>query len=173
MAMKTRRRENRLLWYESAGFGLILALAWLDEFADVPHWLFGGPIHVRDWRDSAVESVVIILIWAVVFIATKRLLSHLHYLEDFLKVCAWCRKVGHGDKWMQIEQYFSEGLSMGTSHGVCPECLEKLKTETSEFRKAEIESRAAEAGGQPTEASVPVKPFPAVSDSGPPNAKAA
>jgi hypothetical protein len=169
--MKTRHRENRLLWYESAGFGLILALAWLDEFTNLPYLFFGGQTHVCDWRDSATESVLIILIWATVFIATRRLLTHVRYLEDFLKVCAWCRKVGHEDKWMQIEEYFAEGLNLGTSHGVCPECLEKLKHETSQFRKAQIEAQAAKEARQAAEAVTHEKPASAANETAASNGK--
>jgi len=131
--MKIRKSGSWVLWYECVGFGLLLVLAWLDELVDLPHLLLGGHPHVSDLRDSFVETVPIILIWGVVFILTRRLLAHLHYLEGFLRVCAWCRKVGYHGKWMRLEDYFAEGFRIETTHGMCPECLKKFEEDTKEF----------------------------------------
>ena len=70
------------------------------------------------------ETVVTLAVWLPVFVLTKRLVAHLYYLEGFLRVCAWCRKIGHEDKWFPIEEYFSKGFAIKTSHGICPKCAE-------------------------------------------------
>jgi hypothetical protein len=135
--MKVRRGASRVLWYESIGFGLILLLAWLNKAVDLPELLLGTDAAASKWRDGFIETILILLIWAFVISLTKRLVEQLHYLEGLLRICAWCRKVGHGEKWMKLEDYFAEGFHIGTTHGVCPECLKKLEDDTKEFYKNE------------------------------------
>jgi len=119
-----------VIWYECLGFGFILFLSWLNKLVDLPHLLVGGEAHVSKWRDSAIETMLILLIWAFVISQTKRLVARLHYLEGLLRVCAWCRKVGHNGKWMTLERYLAEGLHIGTTHGVCPDCRKKIEQDT-------------------------------------------
>jgi len=69
--------------------------------------------------------MIILLVWAWVHAATRRLLKRLYYLEDFLRICSWCRKVCHDGKWMALEQYFSSKFATPTTHGMCPECMHK------------------------------------------------
>ena len=90
------------------------------------------------------ETILILLIWAFVHSLTRRLVARLHYLEGMLRVCAWCRKVGHGERWMELEQYFAEDFQIGTTHGVCPECLKKLEEDTKQFYRSEGQVPKAE-----------------------------
>ncbi|HEV2394249.1 MAG TPA: hypothetical protein VG146_18005 [Verrucomicrobiae bacterium] len=120
---------------------MILLLSWLNEAVDLPHLLIGGEAHMSKWRSGAMETVLILLIWAFVHSLTKRLVDRLHYLEGMLRVCAWCRKVGYGEKWMRLEEYFAEGFQVRTTHGVCPECLKKLEDDTKEFHRAQLQAQ--------------------------------
>jgi len=131
--MKVVKSGSRVLWYESLGFGLILVLSWLNRLIDLPRLVIGGDPTISKWRDSFIETMLILLIWAFVHSLTKRLVDRLQHLEGMLRICAWCRKVGHGDKWMRLEEYFAEGLHIGTTHGVCPECLTALEEDTRHF----------------------------------------
>jgi hypothetical protein len=72
------------------------------------------------------RTVVIVCVWAVVHIATHRLLKRLHHLEEYLRVCAWCRKMDHQGKWVTMEDYFQSAFATQASHGVCPECSRTL-----------------------------------------------
>jgi hypothetical protein len=68
-----------------------------------------------------------VIVWLVVIILTKRLMRRLFYLDGFLRVCAWCRKIGHEDKWTTLENYFVTGFSIKTSHSICPKCQEAME----------------------------------------------
>lgn len=113
-----------ILWYETAGFALIILLSWLDELLNLPFLIFGGVPH-SEWRESALETVIILAVWVVVISLTRTILKRLHYLEGLLRMCAWCRKVNDGDEWVSTEEFFSRKFSMQTSHGMCPACAEK------------------------------------------------
>ena len=136
--MKVRKSGSRVLWYESLGFGLILFLSWFNKFVDLPLLFTAGDARLAKWRDGFIETMLILLIWAFVHSLTKRLVQRLHYLEGMLKICAWCRKVGHDDRWMRLEEYFAEDFHIGTTHGVCPECMKKLEEDTRQFHRAQV-----------------------------------
>jgi hypothetical protein len=142
--MNVRKSWRRVLVYECIGFGLLIAFAWFDEFRGLPQFLFGGDRHLNDWRDSAMATLVIVYVWAIVFGLTFRLVQRLQNLEDMLRVCAWCRKIGFHNKWLKMEEYFDEGFHMHTTHGMCPDCLRKVQDDTVEIKKRELE--AAEGG---------------------------
>ena len=137
--MKFLRSASRVLWYESIGFVILIGLSWTDEIQGLSQALFGGAPHTRDWRDSAFQTLVIIYIWAIVWGLTRTLLQRLHDLGTYLKLCAWCRKVGHRGKWMKIEEYFKEDFRIPTTHGMCPDCRKKMEEETAEFRRINLE----------------------------------
>lgn len=130
--MKIQKSGSWVLWYECIGFGLLLLLLWLNELGDIA-WLVGGEPHVCDLREGAVETVLIMAVWAGVFLPTRRLVAHLLYLEGFLRVCSWCRRVGYQGEWIKVEEYFARGFHVSTTHGVCPECLKKLEEDTRQY----------------------------------------
>jgi hypothetical protein len=125
---RTKRRENSILWIEAFGFSLIIALSWLTEAMRIPYLIFDEPF-APNWRRAILRTVVVLAIWAWVHWATRRLLKRLHYLEEFLRICGWCRKVEHDGEWMPMENYFNSKFATKTSHGMCPECLQKKRDE--------------------------------------------
>jgi hypothetical protein len=117
-------KENSILWIEAFGFSLLIVLCWLTELVRIPHVLFGESF-TPDWRRAALRTVVMVLVWTWVHLATRRLLQRLHYLEEFLRVCGWCRKVCDDGEWLTMEAYFNSKFATRTSHGMCPECLKR------------------------------------------------
>lgn len=117
-------KENSILWIEASGFSLLIALCWLTELVRIPHALFGEAF-TPDWRRAALRTLVLLLVWTSVHLATRRLLKRLHYLEEFMRICGWCRKVCHDGEWLTLEDYFNSRFATRTSHGMCPECLKK------------------------------------------------
>jgi len=119
--MTNLKKPQRILWYENIGFLAIIILSWANELLDLPHYVFGGVTRVN-WRESAMETFLVLIVWVSVHVVTRKLLARLYYLESSLRMCAWCRKVAHEDEWLPMEQYFERGFSVRTSHGMCPDC---------------------------------------------------
>jgi hypothetical protein len=134
--MQTKRREF-ILWIEGFAFGLIILLGWLTEILRVPHFLFAEPA-VANWGRPLLKTLVVVSVWTAVHIATRRLLNRLHHLEEYLRICAWCRKMDHEGEWMTIEDYFGSAFATKTSHGVCPECSRNLEKSVSGGRVATV-----------------------------------
>jgi hypothetical protein len=48
-------------------------------------------------------------------------------LEGIIPICMYCKKIRDDRKsWHQLEQYITENSEARFSHGVCPECREKM-----------------------------------------------
>ena len=50
-------------------------------------------------------------------------------MTDALPICMGCRKVRDHDLWLQIELYLDSHPDLKFSHGLCPECAERLYSE--------------------------------------------
>lgn len=125
--MKKIEKPQRILWVENVGFLAIIFMSWVDDLDlfHYSHHIYGADLPFN-WVETAVATVFVLLVWLLVHVSTRKLLARLHYLESYLKVCAWCRKIGHGDDWLSMEQFFSSELDIKTNHGICPECSRKL-----------------------------------------------
>ena len=132
--MKKLKGRNSILWVEAGGFSFLIVMSWLTEIFRIPHYLFGESF-VPNWHRAILRTVVIILIWAWVYVLTRRLLKRLHYLEDFLRICSWCRRVCYNNEWLALENYFNSKFATRTSHGMCPDCLKKKVAELAEQEK--------------------------------------
>jgi phosphoserine phosphatase RsbU/P len=57
-------------------------------------------------------------------------LSRVKQLQGLLPICAYCKKI-RDDKnyWHKVETYIGTYSEVRFSHGICPECTEKLKAE--------------------------------------------
>ena len=123
--MSKIEKPQRILWYENLGFLAIIIMAWLDNLLNFSHQLYGAGAQSH-WVETAVETIIVLLVWLPVHVSTRKLLARLHYLESYLRICAWCRKIGRGDDWLDMEEYFANELDIKTSHGICPECKQKV-----------------------------------------------
>jgi hypothetical protein len=121
---KKKRSARELLWFEIAGFGLIIALSWADELFGAAARLLGRP-HRADIGEAIVESLVTLLVAIPIVIHTRRVVSRPFYFEGFLRVCAWCKNVEHQGDWIPVGEFFQERFETATSHGMCPVCFSK------------------------------------------------
>jgi hypothetical protein len=103
--MTTQTNHSRILLYEGIGFFLIVVFSWLSELSDLPRFV-GATQYVPNWRESALETIIVLLVATPVMILTRRFGTRLHYVEGFLRVCAWCKKMEHNSKWISLEEFF-------------------------------------------------------------------
>jgi hypothetical protein len=132
---QTRAKWNFILWNENVGFSLMIVLSWLTELFHIPHLVFGEAF-TPNWQRALLRTFVIMLIWGWVHLVTKRLLRRLYHLEEFLRICGWCRKVCSNDEWLTTEKYFNSKFATHTTHGMCPECLQKSKLELEQKKNS-------------------------------------
>jgi hypothetical protein len=76
----------------------------------------------------------------------QKALSEVKTLRGYLPTCSNCKKVRNDQGyWLQIEAYIQEHSEARFSHGICPECAEKLYPEYPPHH----EEGAGEAPGGP------------------------
>jgi hypothetical protein len=58
---------------------------------------------------------------------TRQLTSQIETLQSLLPICAWCKKVRNDSGyWFQIEKYITTHSNARITHGICPECRNKM-----------------------------------------------
>lgn len=68
-------------------------------------------------------------IWARLHVA-GRILNYtreIRQLQDLLPICMYCKKIREDEVyWTQIEEYIATRTGAGFSHGICPDCYNKV-----------------------------------------------
>ena len=116
------RYEKVILGLELIGFAIVLAILWLDEYVDVPFRFLGALKTPPRPQEFWFEALAVLLVATAVVLATLWVFRRLRFLENFIQVCAWCRKVNVGEEWISFEQYLKREHDVKSSHGICPAC---------------------------------------------------
>jgi GAF domain-containing protein len=54
-------------------------------------------------------------------------LEQVKTLQELLPICAWCKRIrDDAGYWNQVEAYIHKYTGADFTHGICPQCLEKL-----------------------------------------------
>lgn len=125
--MNLSLRASRIIWYEAVAFAAIIAISWVNELSGFEGMIFEKAYGPPDWRGPILETAFIVLVGTPAILLSWRLSKRLHYLEGFLRVCAWCHRVGQGNDWISTEEFMRKTLNTETTHGICPSCSLKLK----------------------------------------------
>jgi CheY-like chemotaxis protein len=77
----------------------------------------------------------------------SRALSEVKVLNALLPICSYCKKIRDDkDYWQSVEGYISQHTDAQFSHGICPECYEKVaKPDLERF----LSARAGSVGNSP------------------------
>ena len=55
------------------------------------------------------------------------LTAQVKQLESFIPICSYCKKIRDDQKyWQEIESYFGQQQGAKFSHGVCPDCYDRV-----------------------------------------------
>jgi len=119
---KQHTYEKVILGLELLGFAAVIAVIWLDEYVDLPHLWFGALKTPLRPQEFWFESLTVLLVASITVCATLWVFQRLRFLEGFIQICAWCRKVNVDDDWVSFEQYLKRETDVQLSHSICPEC---------------------------------------------------
>jgi CheY-like chemotaxis protein len=63
-------------------------------------------------------------------------LANVKTLVGLLPICAYCKKIkDNAGYWSQVEAYIMKNSDASFSHGMCPECFERVKKEIDSIEK--------------------------------------
>ena len=111
-----RQVQGRIIVLEIAGFALAILTCWGTELLDPPFSL----------TQVAVETLVITALGGFTVHWTLKFIRAIKYLEGFMVICANCKQVKVDGAWVRIERIMGHETDLTISHGICPECAEKL-----------------------------------------------
>lgn len=130
--MKATPKPRRVLLYEGVAFAILLASIWVGSLL---------PLLLRartamEWEDPLLETAALVLVAIPTLVLSKRILDRLHYLEGFLRLCAWCHRVEVNGEWILVEEFLKRRLSTQTSHGICESCNQIIRNEIQARRQS-------------------------------------
>jgi hypothetical protein len=132
--MEKTSRLSRVLLYQNLGFLAVILLCYMGELIRLTSLLF--PDHPYSFQKSTVEMVLVFGVWFLVAGSTRRILNRIQYLERFLRVCAWCRRIDYKGQWMPLEEFMEQGFDTPTTHGICKDCLSEQQEALRRAREA-------------------------------------
>ncbi len=90
-------------------------------------------------------------------------LTHVRRLRGLLPICAHCKRIRDDDNyWHDVELYIAEHSDTEFTHGICPECLEKVYGRTiADAVRQDQDAREKVAHREPEDHSPAGKPRPA------------
>ena len=124
-----KRLRSLIVFGELAGFLFAILVVWMDEVADIPHFLFHAPKVPARFEEAFWESAFILIVCCAVIAVTLWMLRRITHLESYIEMCAWCRKIKVDKRWVSFESYLSEKDKLTTTHGLCESCAEKQLAE--------------------------------------------
>jgi hypothetical protein len=143
--MKKNSQLTKIVLYQNLGFLGIMALCILDEALKLPTLIFSGNPFAFMFQRSTLEILLVLGVWFLVSNSTRRVMERVRYLEKFMRVCAWCRKINHQGEWMKLERFMEQGFDTPTTHGICPECSAREKESATRAKLAKLKEQPKEA----------------------------
>jgi len=125
--MEKSSKLGKVILYQNIGFLAVIALGFLDELTRFSAILFGNQSFNWEFRKSTLGMLLVLAVWFLVSMSTRRILDRLRYLEQFMRVCAWCHHVDYKNDWISMEAFLRQGFDTPTTHGICPKCLAEQK----------------------------------------------
>lgn len=127
------KRKLGVLGIELSMFLIILLMIWLDEYFDLPNILFAAPPRTYRFEEFIIEAALVGSGTFVVMAMTLIGLRRIERLENYLRVCAWCKSVWAEGKWMSFEKYLESAYRLRSTHGICEKCHEKIQYDHADF----------------------------------------
>src|SRR5271169_6363737 len=107
--MKTNLQLTRIVLYQNLGFLGIMVIGFLDELIKLPSLIFSDHPFAFMYQRSTLNMLLVLAVWFLVSASTRRILERVRYLEKFMRVCAWCRKIDYKGEWMRLEDFMQQG----------------------------------------------------------------
>jgi len=122
---------GRIVMLEMLGFAVIFIFLWLSEILDLPHLVFGAPATPVNIVESAMTSVMVLVLAVAVVMTTYRLIQTVSSLEMLFTICPQCKRVHVDEEWISLEDYMTVHSRAMFSRHLCPRCAQEYSRESS------------------------------------------
>ncbi|MBN2713307.1 MAG: hypothetical protein JXR97_12880 [Planctomycetes bacterium] len=124
-------RKIKIILWQVTGFLAVIALLWLDEIADIPHYVFNAKKTPINWEEVLFESFTTTVLGIVTIIISMKLINRINVLEGVIPICSKCHKVRikndgtiiDPNAWIDINEFIYDRTDAQLSHSMCPDCL--------------------------------------------------
>lgn len=141
--MKKNSQLTRVVLYQNLGFLGVLVICFLDRIFKLSSLVFANLPFAFVHGEFAIEMLLVLAVWFLVSASTRRILERVHYLEKFMRVCSWCRRIHYSGQWMPLEEFMRHGFDTPTTHGICKECLRRQQAIAEKAKAARKNAAAA------------------------------
>ena len=124
--------------YQHLGFLCVILLGFLDDLIKLPALIFSGHPFDFLFQQSTLQMLLVLMVWFLVSNSTRRVVERINYLEKFMRVCSWCRRIHFHGEWMPLEEFMRQGFDTPTTHGICQDCLERQQAAAERAKQARI-----------------------------------
>jgi hypothetical protein len=108
--------------------GIILAL-WAGEIYDLPHQIFGTEAREMNLYAPVISTAWVLFVLVLGLATMRSLIKRVRYLEGFLRVCSFCKKINIGEegeeRWVSFEEYFHKHSEARMTHSLCAPCAKE------------------------------------------------
>lgn len=123
------------LW-QFLGFMLLLLLVWANEFIDFAFFFFDVAAQEPNYMRACLSSATIITA-AIIVVGNTYNQQH-KIISGMLTICSYCHRIElEKDIWNYIEEQLNRYPSLHVTHGICDDCLKKVKKTWDEEETAE------------------------------------
>lgn len=136
--MKKNSPLTKIVLYQNLGFLGIMVLGFLDDLIKLPSLIFSEHSFGFLYQRTTLEMLLIFAVWFLVSNSTRRIMERVQYLEKFMRVCSWCRRINYQDRWMPIEDFMRQSFDTPTTHGICKDCLERQRAAAERAKQARL-----------------------------------
>lgn len=103
----------------------VIAFSWINEIWDLPYLLYGASPSPANYFEAWMETGWALFVMLLVLSSTQALLKQIRYMEGFLPVCSFCKKIRVAEDWVPIEHYLHEHSRVQMTHSLCPICAKE------------------------------------------------
>ena len=115
-----------IAFWQFAGFMILILLVWANEFIDFASFFFDVAAQAPNYMRACVSSAAIILS-AIIVVGNTYNQQH-KIISGMLTICSYCHRIEiEKDIWEYIEKQLNKNPSLHVTHGICGECIEKVK----------------------------------------------
>ena len=69
----------------------------------------------------------------------ETIIAHLKTLQGIIPICSYCKSIRNDEgSWDLLEKYLADNTDAQFSHGVCPKCIPKVRSESGLDEKYNI-----------------------------------
>ena len=117
---------KRMAQLVATAFSGIILVSWVNEIYDLPYLLGLADPTPANLYEASIETLWCLFVLFLVLVSTRALLKQIRYLEGFLPVCSFCKKI-RNDKgeWIELEEFMHQRTNVKMTHSLCPPCAKE------------------------------------------------